>query len=136
MCIFCKIINNEIPSKKIYEDEDVLAILDISQATKGHTLVLPKKHFSDLTEIEDYEYLKVMSVAKDLAKIIKKTFNASGINLLNNCGEVAGQTVRHFHVHIIPRYDNNDIEINFNDHSNSFDLEEIKNNILANIENE
>lgn len=136
MCIFCKIINNEIPSKKIYEDDDVLAILDISQATKGHTLVLPKKHYSDLTEIEDYEYLKVMSIAKDLSKSIKNTFNASGINLLNNCGETAGQTVMHFHVHIIPRYNNEDIKINFFDHSNAYNLEEIKNSIVSNLDGE
>lgn len=133
MCIFCKIINGDIPSAKIYEDEDVLAILDISQATKGHTLVLPKKHFANLLEIEDYEYLKVMNKVKDLAKTITKAFNAKGCNILNNCGEAAGQTVMHFHVHIIPRYDNNDIKIEFTDNNSKFDLNEIKNTIINNL---
>lgn len=133
MCIFCKIINGDIPSAKIYEDEDVLAILDISQATKGHTLVLPKKHFANLLEIEDYEYLKVMNKVKDLAKAITKAFNAKGCNILNNCGEAAGQTVMHFHVHIIPRYDNNDIKIEFTDNNSKFDLNEIKNTIINNL---
>ena len=133
MCIFCKIINDDIPSAKIYEDEDVLAILDISQATKGHTLVLPKKHFANLLEIEDYEYLKVMNKVKDLAKAITKAFNAKGCNILNNCGESAGQTVIHFHVHIIPRYDNNDIKIEFTDNNSKFDLNEIKNTIINNL---
>ena len=133
MCIFCKIINGDIPSAKIYEDEDVLAILDISQATKGHTLVLPKKHFANLLEIEDYEYLKVMNKVKDLAKSITKAFNAKGCNILNNCGETAGQTVMHFHVHIIPRYDNNDIKIEFTDNNSKFDLNEIKEAIINNL---
>lgn len=134
MCVFCKIINGEIPSKKIYEDDDVLAILDISQATKGHTLVMPKKHYSNLLEIEDYEYLKVMNKAKDIAKAIEKAYNPVGFNILNNCNERAGQTVMHFHVHVIPRYDNDDIEIKFIDHSNEAKLDEVQNDILKNIE--
>ena len=134
MCITCKIINGEIPSKKIYEDEDVLAILDISQATKGHTLVLPKKHYSNLLEIEDYEYLKVMNKVKDIAKAIEKAYNPDGFNILNNCNEAAGQTVMHFHVHIIPRYKNDDLEIKFVDHSNTSNLDEIQKDILANID--
>ncbi|MBE6136829.1 MAG: HIT family protein [Erysipelotrichaceae bacterium] len=131
MCIFCKIINGEIPSKKIYEDEDIVAILDISQATKGHTLVLPKKHFANILEIEDYEYLKVMDRVKDLASVITKTFNASGVNILNNCGETAGQTVMHFHVHIIPRYENTDVKIEFTSHE--YNLDEIQKEILKSL---
>ena len=115
----------------IYEDEDVVAILDISQATKGHTLVLPKKHFANLLEIEDYEYLKVMNKAKDLASAITKAFNAKGVNILNNCGEAAGQTVMHFHVHIIPRYDANDVKIEFTSHD--YNLDEIQKEILNNM---
>lgn len=134
MCIFCKIINGEIPSKKIYEDEDVLAILDISQATKGHTLVIPKKHFKNILEIEDYEYLKVMDKVKDLAQVIVKTFNANGCNILNNCNEVAGQTVDHFHVHILPRYNKEELTIKFNE--NKLDLDQIQKDILNNMPNE
>lgn len=129
MCIFCKIINGDIPSKKVYEDDDVLAILDISQATIGHTLVLPKKHYSNLLDIDNEDYLKVMSVVKMLAEKIKTKLDATGINILNNCGEVAGQTVMHFHVHIIPRFDNNDIKIEFNNNSD-LDLDYILNKIL------
>lgn len=124
MCIFCKIINGEIPSKKLYEDDYVVAILDISQATKGHTLVLPKKHFSNLLEIDNEYYLKVMTVVKELSAKIVNNLGAEGVNILNNCGEAAGQTVMHFHVHIIPRYKDDDLKIEFTNHS--LDLEEIK----------
>lgn len=134
MCVFCKIINGEIPSKKIYEDEDVLAILDISQATKGHTLVMPKKHFKNILEIEDYEYLKVMDKVKDLAQVIVKTFNANGCNIINNCNEVAGQTVDHFHVHILPRYNKEELTIKFN--QNKLDLDQIQKDILNNMPKE
>ena len=132
MCIFCKIINGEIPCYKVYEDDKFLAFLDISQATKGHTLVLPKKHYSNILEIEDYEYLKVMNTVKDIAYAVTKTFDASGCNILNNCGEAAGQTVMHFHVHVIPRYENDDLKIEFTSHD--YNLEEIQAEILKNIE--
>lgn len=131
MCIFCKIINGEIPSKKIYEDENVLAILDISQATKGHTLVLPKKHFDNLLTIDDEYYKNVMLTAKRLAKAITKAFNADGCNVLNNCGEAAGQSVMHFHVHIIPRYKGDDLKIEFTEHE--LDLDAIQGEILKNM---
>jgi len=126
--IFCKIINGEIPSAKIYEDEDVLAILDLSQATKGHTLVLSKKHFDNLLEIDDESYLKVMKKVKALAKAIVKAFDAKGCNILNNCNPVAGQSVMHFHVHILPRYDEKELKIEFQEHS--LDLEKIQEAIL------
>ena len=133
MCIFCKIINGDIPSKKIYEDEDILAILDISQATKGHTLVIPKKHFDNLLSIDDNEYLKVMKKVKDLAKVIVKAFDAKGCNILNNCNSVAGQSVMHFHVHIIPRYEENDLKLEFTDHSKDYDLSLIQAEISKNM---
>lgn len=129
MCIFCKIINGDIPSKKVYEDDDVLAILDISQATKGHTLVLPKKHYANLLEIPTNEYIKVMSKAKDLAEMITTKLNADGCNILNNCKEAAGQTVMHYHVHIIPRYNNDDLKIEFIDHSKDINLDTVLNEI-------
>jgi len=129
MCIFCKIINGEIPSSKVYEDDDVLAILDISQATLGHTLVMPKKHYANILEIPSDEYTKVMLKVKDIANKINTNLKPNGINVLNNCGEVAGQTVMHYHVHIIPRYNNNDIKIEFTDHSGKVDLNEVLNKI-------
>ena len=125
MCIFCKIINNEIPSKKVYEDEDVLAILDLSQAEKGHTLVMPKKHFDTFLDADSKTVEKCAKVTQELAKKLKSSFNADGINILNNSYEAAGQTVMHMHIHIIPRYKNDDLEIKFVDHSNKYNLEDV-----------
>lgn len=108
MCIFCKIINHEIPSYKLYEDESVLAFLDISQVTKGHTLVIPKKHYENYLEC-DKEVLQHMNVvAQDLAIKLKEALHAEGMNILSNVGEVAGQSVPHFHIHLIPRYSEDD----------------------------
>ncbi len=117
MCIFCKIINNEIPSKKIYEDEKVIAILDISQATQGHTLVIPKKHYTDIFDIEEDVLTHVTKITKVIAKHYEKTINLTDVNILNNSGPIAGQTVNHFHMHIIPRYTKNDIVITFFENS-------------------
>ena len=125
MCIFCKIINGEKKKKKVYEDDDVLAILDISQATKGHTLVMPKKHYANLYEIDNEVFIKVMSRAKELAKDITAKTNALGCNILNNCNEAAGQSVMHFHVHILPRYKNDDLKLEFTDHSKQYNLDDI-----------
>ncbi len=115
-CIFCKIINNEIPSYKIYEDDYVLAFLDISQVTKGHTLVIPKKHAQDIFEIDDESVAKVSQTARKLAKEIVEKLGANGVNIINNNKKLAGQTVFHYHVHIIPRYDKNDkLTLKFNE---------------------
>ncbi len=129
MCVFCMIVNGEIPSKKVYEDDDVLAILDISQATVGHTLVMPKKHYANILEIPQNEYQKVMVKVKEISEKLNKKLNPKGINILNNCGEVAGQTVMHYHVHILPRYNDSDLKIEFTDHSSNVNLDEI----LANV---
>lgn len=115
MCVFCEIIKGNIPSAKVYEDDDVLAILDISQVTFGHTLVMPKKHCANILEADEGTVLKCAAAAKKLAKQIVENTKASGVNVLTNCGESAGQTVDHLHFHIIPRYDENDaITIKFN----------------------
>ena len=129
MCVFCMIVNGEIPSKKVYEDDDVLAILDISQATVGHTLVMPKKHYANILEIPQNEYQKVMVKVKEISEKLNKKLNPKGINILNNCGEVAGQTVMHYHVHILPRYHDSDLKIEFTDHSSNVNLDEILKNI-------
>ena len=108
MCIFCKIVSGEIPSYKVYEDEDMLAFLDINPVTKGHTVVIPKKHYDDILDCDLDVYQKMMVNIKKLAKIIMERTNAKGINIITNCKEAAGQEVKHFHVHIIPRYDETD----------------------------
>ncbi|HBS02524.1 MAG TPA: HIT family protein [Firmicutes bacterium] len=102
--IFCKIIDGEIPGTKVYEDDDVLAILDISQVTKGHTLVMPKKHYSDILSTPAETVHKVYDVAQRIGQAMVGVLGAKGVNILTNAGEVAGQSVPHFHVHVIPRY--------------------------------
>lgn len=108
MCIFCKIVNREIPSYVLYEDADILAILDISQVTRGHTLILPKVHYDDFRQADDETLAKCVAVAKRLADALESTYAPLGFNLLTNCGEAAGQSVGHLHFHLIPRYDETD----------------------------
>lgn len=105
-CIFCKIANGEIPSNTIYEDQNYRVILDLGPATKGHALVLPKKHYTDLYEIPEDVAMGAMKVAKEVAAKMKSKLGCDGLNLVQNNGETAGQTVMHFHLHIIPRYEN------------------------------
>ncbi|RIW35358.1 HIT family protein [Bacillus salacetis] len=107
-CIFCKIIEGEIPSSKVYEDEHVLAFLDISQVTKGHTLVIPKVHKENVYELTEDIASKVFSAVPKITNAIKEEYHPIGLNLLNNNGEDAGQSVFHFHLHIIPRYGTGD----------------------------
>ncbi|MDD6302137.1 MAG: HIT family protein [Bacillales bacterium] len=107
-CIFCKIVKGEIPCYKVYEDKDVLAFLDISQTTVGHTLVIPKEHFDNLLFCPRDLLEKVMHVAQSIAQAQVSSLGAKGVNVLINTNEVAGQTVMHFHVHVIPRYSNED----------------------------
>ena len=104
-CIFCKIASGDIPSSTIYEDEDFRVILDLGPATKGHALILPKKHFKDIFEMDDATASKVFVLAKKIACAMKKALNCDGLNIVQNNGEIAGQTVFHFHMHIIPRYE-------------------------------
>ena len=108
MCVFCKIIQHEIPSKVVYEDEHVLAILDLSQVTYGHTLVMPKQHVRNLLEADALTTARIMEVTRQLAQQITQKCHALGCNILMNCNEVAGQSVDHMHVHIIPRYGKED----------------------------
>lgn len=128
MCIFCEIVNGNIPSKKVYEDDNFLAILDLSQTTYGHTLVMPKKHYDNFLAMPANEARKLMEVVNIVANKIYKNLDCKGCNILMNTNEVAGQTVMHTHVHIIPRYNENDsIEIKFTE--NKFDLDEVLNKI-------
>ena len=103
-CIFCKIANGEIPSKTIYEDDKFRVILDLGPATKGHALILPKQHFANLFELPDEYAEDLMKVARKVGTTMKEKLNLDGLNLVQNNGEIAGQTVFHFHMHMIPRY--------------------------------
>ena len=102
-CIFCLIANGVIPSNTVYEDDDFRAILDLSPASKGHTLLIPKEHAADLFELPEETCAKALCVAKKIAAAVKEVMHADGVNILQNNGESAGQTVKHFHIHIIPR---------------------------------
>jgi histidine triad (HIT) family protein len=103
-CIFCKIIAGEIPSAMVYEDEDFKVIMDIFPAAQGHTIILPKKHSANLFELEDDAAAKALVVARKVATAMKAELKCEGINLLQNNGEAAGQSVYHFHIHLIPRF--------------------------------
>ena len=108
MCIFCDIIAGKIPSSKVYEDNDVLAILDISQVTYGHTIVMPKKHVKNILEADEETVCRCMKAVHTLSRQIVERTGAKGCNILNNCNEVAGQSVDHLHFHIITRYSKDD----------------------------
>ena len=110
-CIFCKIANGEIPSTTLYEDEDFRVILDLGPATRGHALLLPKNHFANLFELDDETAQKAILVAKKMAGKMKAALGGDGVNVVQNNGEAAGQTVFHFHIHLIPRYENDNAGI-------------------------
>ncbi len=105
-CIFCKIAAGLIPAATLYEDDDFRVILDLGPASRGHALILPKEHYADLSEIREETAEKVLPLAKRMSAAMTKALGCAGINLVQNNGEAAGQTVRHFHMHIIPRYAN------------------------------
>ena len=112
-CIFCKIASGDIPSRTIYEDEEFRVILDLAPATKGHALVLPKNHAANLYELAEEQAAKVLPVVKKVATLMKEKLACEGLNLVQNNGEVAGQTVEHFHIHVIPRYADDGQQINW-----------------------
>ncbi len=108
-CIFCKLANGQIPTHSIYEDETFKVILDVSPATLGHCLILPKNHFDNIGEVP-YEINKdILNLAAKIGNVSKKVFGATGYNILLNTGEDAGQTVFHCHTHVIPRYPNDNV---------------------------
>lgn len=112
-CIFCKIAKGEIPSKTIYEDEEFRVILDLGPATRGHALILPKKHADNLYELSDETAASAMKLARKMALLMREKLHCDGLNLVQNNGAAAGQTVSHFHVHIIPRYEGDGQSINW-----------------------
>lgn len=130
-CIFCKIANKEIPGKVIYEDDVCLAFLDLSQVTNGHTLIIPKKHFDNFLVVDDETLSHMIKVARKLGNTLCEKLHAKGMNILSNANEVAGQTVKHFHLHLIPRYEEKEgIQITFEDHSSIIDLDDIYHQIM------
>ena len=120
-CIFCKIIAGEIPSSKVYEDEQVLAFLDISQVTLGHTLVVPKEHFRNMLEMDGEAAGQLFACIPTIARKVMKATDAKGMNIINNNEEIAGQTVFHTHVHLVPRYtEDDDLDVTFVAHEPDF----------------
>ena len=104
-CIFCKIAGGEIPSSTLYEDEDFRVVLDLGPAARGHALILPKEHYADVTELPAEKAAKVLPLGAKIGTAMKKGLGCAGFNLVQNNGTAAGQTVFHFHVHVIPRYE-------------------------------
>lgn len=131
-CIFCKIANGKIPSKTLYEDEDFRVILDLGPATKGHALILPKDHAANLYELPEDTAGAVMRLAKKMACTMRENLHCDGLNLVQNNGEAAGQTVEHFHLHIIPRYLNDGQNINWvPGEPSQEELEAVKNEVVG-----
>lgn len=134
MCIFCKIINNEIPCYKIYETKDILCFLDISQATAGHVLVVPKKHIDTIFDLDEDLSQQLFVTTTKVAKLLKKTLMVNNVNILSNNGELAGQTIKHFHIHVIPRYSSDDVTISFHPTNPTEDkLKSLQKALLENI---
>lgn len=110
-CIFCKIANGEIPAATIHEDENFRVILDLGPASKGHALILPKAHAANIYELPDEMAEKAILLAKKMAGKMTKALDADGLNIVQNNGKAAGQTVFHFHMHLIPRYDGDQVDL-------------------------
>ena len=128
-CVFCKIVRGEIPSHKVYEDDDVLAFLDIGQVTKGHVLVIPKEHYDNFLATPQEIMHKVMDVAQRIGQVQIMKLGAKGVNILSNVNKEAGQSVFHFHVHVIPRYESKEgFKIEFKGNEN---LKELSLPVLA-----
>lgn len=108
-CIFCKLANGEIPTATLYEDDDFRVILDAGPASKGHALILPKEHFKDLYELDDEVASKALVLAKKMITKLTDVLGCDGYNVVQNNGETAGQTVFHFHIHLIPRYKDDEV---------------------------
>jgi histidine triad (HIT) family protein len=110
-CIFCKIVTGELPATIIDEDERTIAFMDIAPATRGHALVIPREHFADLLSVDEENLSAVASASQRLARRIKQRLGADGVNLVNSCGAAAWQTVFHFHMHVIPRYEGDPLRL-------------------------
>src|SRR3989344_248445 len=126
-CIFCNIIKGEIDCATVFEDQDVLVLLDVKPATKGHCLVIPKQHFENIFDINKEALQKIITTAKYISEKIKKNLGADGINIMQASGRCAGQEVMHFHLHIMPRYEGDGLKIHGQHSANkASDLQELK----------
>jgi histidine triad (HIT) family protein len=110
-CLFCKIVAGEIPSQRVDEDERTVAFMDINPATRGHALVIPRRHVANLLEIEADDLEATVAAAQRLARAVSERLGADGVNLINSCGPAAWQTVFHFHFHVIPRYEGDPLKL-------------------------
>lgn len=110
-CLFCKIVAGEIPSQRVDEDERTIAFMDINPATRGHALVIPRAHSRDLLEIEHEDLIATIAAAQRLARTAVERLEAPGVNLINSCGAPAWQTIFHFHIHVIPRYEDDPLRL-------------------------
>ncbi|MGA0097132.1 MAG: HIT family protein [Bacilli bacterium] len=136
-CIFCQIIQGNIPAHRVYEDADVIAFLDIQQTTKGHTLVVPKAHYDHLLSTPKATVHQVISVAQRIGQAQIQTLGAKGVNFISNALKAAGQTVMHFHVHVIPRYLPSDrlrIEMQANEQKGKLNLPVLADQLKASLE--
>ena len=131
-CVFCRIIEGKIPSTAVYEDGDFKAILDVNPAARGHVIIIPKKHAANIYELEDEDAAKVFPIAKKIATALQKTYGCDGVNILQNNGEAAGQTVFHLHVHVIPRYYGDGVNIMWKP-GDSPDLDAVAEEIKKNL---
>lgn len=120
-CIFCRIISGEIPGQIVDQDERTVAFMDINPATRGHALVVPRRHVRNLLEIEPSELAATIVAAQRLASKMPDRLGADGVNLLNSCGRAAWQTVFHFHIHVIPRYEDDPLRLPWTPHEGDAD---------------
>ena len=129
-CIFCKIANGDIPTNALYEDELVKVIFDLGPASKGHVLILPKNHFDNIYDLDDATAAHIFKTAVKIANAMKVSLDFDGLNVLQNNGEAAGQTVFHFHMHIIPRYNGDTVNVGWEPGNiTAEEIEELKNTI-------
>lgn len=133
-CIFCKIAAGEIPATTLYEDQDFRVILDLGPASKGHALILPKEHYANIYEIPDELAAKAIILAKKMAGVMTRALDCDGFNIVQNNGEPAGQTVFHFHMHLIPRYEDDQVGLTWNPGSlTEEDKEEVLRKVTAEL---
>lgn len=131
-CIFCKLANGDIPTNTVYEDDDFRVILDAAPANLGHCLVLPKNHAANIFELDSELCGKAFKLAAKIAKAVKAATNCDGVNILQNNGDAAGQTVFHFHIHIIPRFAADDVKFEFGSFKTD-DTASILNKLIENL---